>query len=123
MKWKNLKLGKKMSVGFGVVLSLLVIVASWSFFGIDNIVGNARHVIEGNKLDGLLAQREVDHLNWVAKVNTFLTDERATTLQVEIDDHKCGFGQWLYGEQRKQAENMIPQLASLLKEIETPTAV
>src|SRR3990172_5151741 len=108
MKWKNLKLGKKMSVGFGVVLSLLVIVAGWSFFGIDNIVGNARNVIEGNKLDGLLAQKEVDHLNWVAKVNTFFTDERVTALQVEIDDHKCGFGQWLYGEQRKQAEVMVP---------------
>ena len=43
-----------------------------------------------------------------------------TSLNVETDDHKCGFGQWLYGDGRKQAEALVPSLAPLLKKIEEP---
>ncbi len=120
MQWKNFKLGKKFSIGFGTVLFLLVVVAGWSFLGISGIVGNARQVIGGNQLDGLLAQKEVDHLNWMSKVNILLNDEKVSTLDVETDDHKCGLGQWLYGDGRKQAETLVPTLAPLLKEIEEP---
>ncbi|MDA8137740.1 MAG: methyl-accepting chemotaxis protein [Desulfobacteraceae bacterium] len=120
MEWKDLKLSKKFTVGFGSVLILLAVVAGWSYFGIDRIVHNAGEVIRGNELNGLLAQKEVDHLNWAGKVNALLTDAKVTTLDVETDDHKCGFGQWLYGDERRQAEALVPSLAPLLKEIEAP---
>ncbi|MEJ2041019.1 MAG: methyl-accepting chemotaxis protein, partial [Desulfosarcinaceae bacterium] len=45
---------------------------------------------------------------------------QVTTLNVETDDHKCGFGQWLYGEARQRAESLVPSLAPLFKEIEEP---
>ena len=112
--------GKKIAVGFGVVLTLASVIAALSITGIGDIVFNASQVIEGNKLDGNLAQKEVDHLNWANKVNALLTDEKVTTLTVETDDHKCGFGQWLYGEGRKAAEAMVPSLAPFLKGIEEP---
>jgi len=120
MRWKNLKLGKKIGIGFGVVLLLLSVVGGWSVFGIGGIVGNAGQVIAGNKLDGVLGQKEVDHLNWANKVNALLTDEKVTKLDVETDDHKCGFGKWLFGEGRKEAEKLVPSLASYLKKIEKP---
>lgn len=120
MNWKDLRLGKKFAIGFGSVLVLLAVVTGWSFSGISSIVGNATEVIRGNQLDGVLAQKEVDHLNWAAKVNALLTDDKVTTLNVETDDHRCAFGQWLYGEGRKQAEALVPSLSPLLEEIETP---
>ncbi len=120
MKWKDLNLGKKLGIGFGFVLLLLSVVVGWAVLGISDIVGNAELVISGNKLDGMLAQKEVDHLNWVGKVNALLTDENITSLDVETDDHKCGFGQWLYGEGRKEAEQLVPSLKTILKEIEIP---
>lgn len=120
LKWRNINLGKKFTVGFGVVLSLLSIVALWSVFGIEGIVNDATEVISGNKLSGMIAQKEVDHLNWVNRVNVLLTDEKVNSLAVETDDHKCGFGQWLYGHDRKVAESMVPALAPLLKAIEAP---
>lgn len=120
MQWKNLKLGKKFGVGFGFVLLLLTVVVFWAVFGISSIVGNAELVISGNKLDGMLAQKEVDHLNWIGKVNALLTDAKITTLEVQTDDHKCGFGKWLYGNGREEAEQLVPSLAPLLKEIEKP---
>lgn len=41
MNWKNLKLSKKFAAGFGTVIMLLLVVAGWSYYGIDGIVGNA----------------------------------------------------------------------------------
>ena len=120
MSWRNMTFGKKIAVGFGIVLILLVMVGGLSYTGVGDIVINAEDVIDGNKLDGTLAQKEVDHLNWAKKVNALLTNEKITTLDVETDDHKCGFGKWLYGEGRKQAEALVPSLASLLKDIEEP---
>jgi len=120
MNWKNLTIGKQIAVGFGVVILLLIVLGGLSFIGVGGIVDNAGEVIDGNKLDGNLAQKEVDHLNWVNKVNALLTDKKITKLTVETDDHKCGFGKWLYGEGRKQAEALVPSLAPLFKSIETP---
>jgi len=120
MDRKNMTIGKRIFIGFGVTLVLMVVLGVMSYTGVSGIVYNASQVIEGNKLDGNLAQKEVDHLNWVNKVNALLTDDNVTTLDVETDDHKCGFGKWLYGEGRKKAEKLVPGLAPLLKEIEEP---
>ncbi len=122
MNWSNLTIGKKIAVGFGVTLILLGVVGFLSYTGVDGIVKNAGQVIDGNKLNGNMAQKEVDHLNWTNKVNALLTDENVTELAVQTDDHKCGFGKWLYGEGRKQAEALVPSLAPLFKEIEQPHA-
>ncbi|MFH1981339.1 MAG: methyl-accepting chemotaxis protein [Pseudomonadota bacterium] len=120
MNWQKMTIGKRILFGFGVVLTLLIGVGALSFIGVGGIVNNAGQVIDGNKLDGLLAQKEVDHLNWVNQVNALLTDEKVTELKVETDDHKCGFGKWLYSDERKAAEHMVPSLAPLLKELEAP---
>ena len=120
MNWRNMTIGKKIASGFGIVLALLALVVVLSYTGVGGIVTNATEVIEGNKLDGDLAQKEVDHLNWVNQVNALLTDDHVHELHVETDDHKCGFGKWLFGEGRKQAEAMVPSLAPLLKQIEAP---
>ncbi len=120
MNWKNLTIGKKLMIGFGVVLALLTAVGLLSYTGVGGIVANAGTVIDGNKLDAELAQREVDHLVWAGKVNALLTDDTVIKLEVETDDHKCGLGKWLYGAGRKEAEALAPSLAPMLKEVEEP---
>lgn len=122
MRWRDVKLKWKFAIGFGTVLILLVLVAGWSIFGIGGVLVNAEAVISGNKLDAELAQKEVDHLNWAAKVNALLTDEHVTELKVQTDDHLCAFGKWLYGEDRMHAEALVPSLVPLLKDIEVPHA-
>lgn len=113
---RNLTVGKKIAIGFGVVIVILVIVVAVSFHTFSSISS----VVWGNTIKGIIVQREVDHLNWVNKVNAFLTDESVETLDVETDDHKCGLGKWLYGDMRKEAEERIPGLAAILKEMEEP---
>ncbi len=113
-------IGKKIATGFIVILVLLTAVCTLTFTGVSGIVHNAKEVIDGNKLDGMLAQKEVDHLKWTEDVNTCLTDESVKSLEVQTDDHKCGFGEWFYGEGRKQAELLVPTLTPLFKQIEEP---
>jgi methyl-accepting chemotaxis protein len=120
VNWKNLTIGKKIGVGFGVVIILLIILGILSFTGVGGIVKNASDVIDGKTIDGELAQKEVDHLNWIGDVNTLLTDDNVHKLNVQTDHTKCGFGKWLYGEGRKNAETLVPSLAPMFEEIEAP---
>jgi methyl-accepting chemotaxis protein len=120
LRWNDVKLRQKFAISFGSVLALLSVVALWSISGIGGIVNNASEVIKGNQLIGMLAQKEVDHLNWTAKVNALITDDKVSKLSVETDDHKCAFGAWLYSDERKAAEALVPSLAPLLKKIEEP---
>ena len=120
MGWKNLTIGKKITVGYGVILILLSVVGVLNYVGVGTLVNNAAEVIDGNKLTSMLVQREVDHLKWAGKVNALLTDDSITELQVQTDDHKCGMGKWLYGPERKEAEKLVPSLVPILKSLEEP---
>jgi methyl-accepting chemotaxis protein len=120
MNWKNLQIGTKLSLGFGVILAILVFNGITNIVDISEIVNNAKLVISGNKLDGLLAQKEVDHLNWVYEINALLTDENVHSLNIETDHNRCSFGQWLHGDGRKRAEKLVPSLAPILAAIEAP---
>lgn len=118
MAWKDFRLSIKFFIGFGLVLLLLVGVGLWSIYGISNIVGNAAEVIDGNKLRAEMVQREVEHLNWANKINELLNNDDVTTLQIETDPHKCAFGEWYYGEGRREALQLVPAIRPLLVEIE-----
>ncbi len=120
LNWKNLNIGQKLGAGFALIVLLLVLAGVISYFGVGGIVTNAKEVIGGNVLDGTLAQKEVDHLNWAGNVSALLNDDKIIKLDVETDEHKCGFGKWLYGEGRKDAEAQVSDLIPLLKSIEEP---
>ncbi|MEE4600965.1 MAG: methyl-accepting chemotaxis protein, partial [Desulfobacteraceae bacterium] len=120
MNLNKLTIGAKIRLGFGSILALLLLLTIWSHFGIGAITENAETVISGNQLDGIIAQKEVDHLNWAKNLTELLTNQDVTTLQVETDHRKCAFGKWLYGDERLAAEKLVPSLAPLLKQIETP---
>jgi methyl-accepting chemotaxis protein len=120
MNWKNLKLITKFSIGFGSVIILLIIVSYWALSGISGIIDNAEEVVEGNKLRTELKQRHVDHLKWASTVSNFVSDEEIDNLSVQTDYHQCGFGKWYYGEGRKKAEALVPELKQYFDKIEEP---
>ena len=120
IRWKDLRISVKLGIGFGTILTLVVAVGLILFSGLGGVVNTAQEVIEGNKLDGTLAQKEIDHFNWLNTVNAFLNDRNATKLEAETDRQQCGLGKWLSSDGRLDAENLIPSLAPLLEEIEEP---
>ncbi|MBF0583660.1 MAG: CZB domain-containing protein [Magnetococcales bacterium] len=120
MRWGDLSLGKKILVGVGSVLVLMMGVSGWSLQGISQMVANGREVVEGNKLRGEILQRELDHLSWVNKVSTFINDEKVAELKVQLDHTQCAFGKWLYGDGRRHAESLVPAVQPILATMEGP---
>ena len=120
MSWKNLPIGKKLTTGFGFVGLLLIIISTVSWNSFTRISGNVEENIYLNELQVMMLNRELDHINWQNKVIVFLLDENATELKVKTDDHACKLGKWLFGEERKKAEMIVPSLIPLLKQLEIP---
>ena len=120
MFWKDIKLWKKIMLGIGAVIMLMVVISGWSWFGINGIVNDATELSTGNKLVGVLLQREIDHLNWAGEVNKLLNDKAVTQLNVQTDHTQCGFGKWYYGRGRLEAEAVLPALKNPMNAIEDP---
>ncbi len=120
MKWKDLKLSWKFAFAFGSIILLLLVATFWAINGIQRIIWDAEEVIAGNKLKSEIIQKEVDHLNWAKEVNEFLSNQQKNTLNVETNAHNCAFGKWYYSQERKHAEELVPEIAPLLAAIEAP---
>ena len=120
MKWKDLKLGRKFLLAFGLVIALMVLVAYWAINGIGGIVNNAEEVIHGNELRTEMENKYVQHLQWAQEVNQLMTDDDVQQLNVETDHRECAFGQWYYGQGREHAEEIAPELKPLFDKLEQP---
>ncbi len=118
--FKKLTIGKQIALGFSIVLVLLAVIGLTSFTGVSGIINNAVSMITGEEIKAEMSQREIDHLNWASGLTKFMNDPNVKELTIQIDDHKCGLGKWLYGEGRKHAETVVPTLTPLLKAMEKP---
>ncbi|NOY13190.1 MAG: HAMP domain-containing protein [Deltaproteobacteria bacterium] len=116
----NLKIGKKMMLLSGTILCLLLITLIWGIYGLSTTVNDGQRVALGNKLHADLLQLEIDHLNWTEQIAIFLNDNKATTLDVQLDHTQCAFGKWYYGEGRKRTEALLPEIRGVLQAIEEP---
>ncbi|MCW8930865.1 MAG: methyl-accepting chemotaxis protein [Gammaproteobacteria bacterium] len=120
MSWKNLKIFSKILLGFSIVLSILIVISSWSYININSMISDGKEVIDGNKLRGNILQREIDHLNWVNQLSQFLNDDNINELELQLDHTKCKLGKWYFGDGRKQAEILVPELKPFLDSLEEP---
>jgi len=117
MRWKDFKISQKISIGYGVILAFLVISGGFSYFSLQDVIKSAEKTA---KINYKLEKMENDHVVWVNRVQSLFSNDNITKLDVETDDHKCSFGKWLYGADRKMAEQMVPELVPIFKKIEVP---
>ena len=117
---QGMTISKMITISLFINSVLIAGILLFAYRGIHNIVRNGEKVIVTNNLDRMLAEKEIDHLNWVNNITAMLINEKEKKLKVETDDHKCDFGRWLYGNERKQFEKLDPGLISIFKDIEKP---
>ncbi len=115
-----MKLSVKLVGGFGLVALITLLVGFLGWNGVSNSVEASRKLNYSQSVGKEILQREVDHLNWARKVGQFQRNEDATAIDVEKDEHKCGFGKWYYGDGRKAAEADMPEIKGPLAQIEDP---
>ncbi|MFZ0928620.1 MAG: methyl-accepting chemotaxis protein [Syntrophobacteraceae bacterium] len=118
MRKRNLS--TQLIVSFMVVASITLVVGLLAWKQISGSSEITKRANLSESISRQMLQREIDHLNWVLKAAEFLINENSTELGVEKDEHKCGFGKWYYSEDRKKVEETMPEVASLLEQIEEP---
>jgi methyl-accepting chemotaxis protein len=66
-----------------------------------------------------LTEREVDHLNWAAEVRDLFLEEHES-LDVQMDDHQCKLGKFLYGQNFEALSAKYPEVAQRLDAMKVP---
>jgi methyl-accepting chemotaxis protein len=120
MRLKDFSINSKLLLSFGVVLTLLISLAavSWFRFGSTlNDIDNSHFATELNKE---ILMREIDHHTFMATASSFFIDPNVHTMAVQTDHRSCNLGKWLYGPERKEAEQRLPQLSPLFRALEQP---
>lgn len=120
MQWKNLSIGKKLGAGFGSVIMLLIGIGIYTYFGfnkVDHLAHETEEMAEGNQF---VLLKTIDHLNWVSTLSNLVFQEDVHSVDLQTDDHICGFGKWLYGNETKILAAENKELGSLLKNVKEP---
>lgn len=120
MKSSKWTIGRRIALGFALVLMLLAIVAGLSYRGLSGMSDDARRTVRMAELNENLARLEIDHQTWASHVSKLLVDEDVHELSVQTDGHKCGFGEWYYSDARKEAEQLCPAIKPYLQRIAQP---
>jgi methyl-accepting chemotaxis protein len=120
MMFSKMKLATKLISGFVTVAVIALLIGFVGWKGIADYGNVSDRLSYLQSVGQELTQREVDHLKWAMNVGKFQGDESLHKLEVEKDEHKCGFGKWYYGDDRKNAELAAPEIAGLLSQIEEP---
>ena len=122
MKTMNIKLATRLMLSFGIVIVMFIVLGGLAILGVGRIIDNSGEVTRSNTLRNQIARREVDHLSWTSSVQNAMIRGTAKDLNVQVDPHKCAFGKWYYGDDRKKAEAVFPGIGDFLGSIENPTA-
>lgn len=120
MIWNNLSLARKSLLGTSAFILLVIFLSGWALFGVETIIDDAEEVIFTNELRTEVLQRQIDHLNWARDLANYVDDDFRGGLTLETDHRQCDFGRWYYGNERHEAERLIPELAPVLKKLEEP---
>ena len=116
----NVSTKMKIGGGFALFLVLLTLISVMGYAGLRVIQNHTHLLLEHNANKDFLLAKQIDHLNWLGKINELFVRNDITRLEVETDDHKCDFGKWFYCDKTQAMIQAGGQEAGLLKAIEAP---
>lgn len=120
MNLKKMTVGQRVVTGFAVAIMLMAALGFYCYFG---VLGLARDGVEmscAGRLIGTLKQFDLEHYEFLEKLNEFLANNAVKKLDAETDPAKCPFGKWLAGKERGRAIELVPELAGLIGSMEEP---
>ncbi len=122
MSLKNITISKKIIGSFLIVAFLLAIVGYVGYNSISNTDKAAFEMKYYDTVKAEMLELEIAHLYWLQKAVKEINDLSVTHLTVGSDDHTCSTGKMLYGKERKELEEKLPELKTLFKQAEAPHA-
>ncbi|MDY0162191.1 methyl-accepting chemotaxis protein [Desulfobotulus sp.] len=116
MRWKDLGIGVKLGLGFGILLVFLAGMILTGFLGVDRMAHRGNALIDGSRMDGILAVKEVELLQASRRLGAHLMGGEKVVVHKKKE--ATAFGAWLAGEERAWMEARIPELAPLFVQME-----
>jgi len=112
-------LSSKLYIGFGVVVLILALVAGNAYLSLGRVTESGETALKSSADSRFMTEKEGDHLRWINDVqNLFLRN--LASLEIQKDPHKCGLGEFIYGDEAAALAGQDSELAKLLEEIKAP---
>lgn len=120
MSWNDLSLGRKLAIGFGAVLALLLAFTVASYKAQRENQDDAALAARFDFLTSELEDRVVNHMRWTLEISKGLVVQNMSAAEVVTDYRSCPFAKWYYGQGRQSLEEVVPSSAPLLNALEAP---
>lgn len=120
MSWNDLSLGRKLALGFGAVLILLLAFTFVSYKAQRESLEDAALATRFRDLATDLKTRAANHLQWTLMISAGLVSQSLRAPEIVVDDRDCPFAKWYYGQGRQSLEEMAPSTIPLLNALEGP---
>ena len=118
--WKNISVKFKFLLGMFLIFTLTVINALLFVQSSKSIGSDAEKMIAATDFDKVILQREIQHLQWVGNLSSYLLSNQDAPLSITKDPTQCAFGKWYNSDERQTAMAAFPDIAAHLKDIEQP---
>ncbi len=115
---KNISIGKKLFLGFGIVTILIIILGITSYTGMNSINEFNKAAYNAKDFHSQIIDFKMAHMNWRLTLGTFQRDSSMTTLPVQKNPKLCDFGKWYYSDKRTDVEKIFPNLVNEFKDFE-----
>ena len=118
MRWTDISIKKRLYFSIGTGLLLFSVTIFYMVNTLSVINADAENLAKPRQNAALLAA-EVAHLQWVINVQSYTLSGGARPLQAAVDGRQCAFGQWFYGEGRKEMEASSPKVRPIFDELDS----
>ncbi len=112
----RLTIGRKLAIGFGVVILLMSISYTVNRQSIIRVKAVQHEALELESASKFMVEKVVDHYKWLDELNgTFAYNKNKVAVQ--LDPTKCGLGKWIKSEQAAQLGSEYPAIEDSLTKL------
>ncbi len=109
-------IGKRIGLGFGLVLAFLAVLAIGTYWSIGQLVWESGKVIESKKWPSEIADLKLKQLTWFNAASEYVANPTMKTLNIPTEFDKTPVGMFL--TKKEDFLRYFPESSSMLKEIE-----
>jgi len=115
----RMTIGRKLTFGFAAMVVLIGSMFLGAVLSNHHVERSIARTHEMAQASQLMSEKITDHFKWLDKLNgTFV--QNLEGVNVQLDDHQCALGKWLYGEDAQRLADSDPEAAQLIEKLKQP---
>ena len=120
MGFSRMSIGKKLGLSFFALILVVIITNGINTSGILTIRNQWEMAQDIEALHTSLVQREIEHLQWVMKLQEYVILGAADHFEIEMDPTKCNLGKWLASEDFAHLLEHYPSFEQEFQKLDAP---